>query len=110
VNVNDLFGTEQLADWPDYFRLLCRFGLDLCFTSIIVWGVYYRLYRSREFVFTYYVFNIITFGKGFRENLHRRLHAADNDALVRKLRHDHDAQGFVFRCVHRVQTRSNFIA
>jgi hypothetical protein len=59
--VNDLFGTEQLIDWPDFYKLLSRFGLDLVFASIVVFFVYYRLYRNREFVFTYYVFNIITF-------------------------------------------------
>jgi len=59
--VDDLFGTSSLADWPDFFRLIARFALDLSFTAIVALSVYYRLYRSREFVFTYFVFNIITF-------------------------------------------------
>jgi hypothetical protein len=61
TDVDDLFGTGGIVDWPDFLRLLARFGLDLVFTSIVVVGVYYRLYRSREFVFTYFIFNIITF-------------------------------------------------
>ena len=59
--MNELFGTEQLIDWPDFYKLLTRFGMDLAFASIVIFVVYYRLYRNREFVFTYYVFNIITF-------------------------------------------------
>jgi hypothetical protein len=59
--VNELFGTEQLIDWPDFYKLLTRFGMDLAFATVVIFVVYYRLYRNREFVFTYYVFNIITF-------------------------------------------------
>ncbi len=59
--MNDLLGMDGVVDWPDLFQLLARFALDLAFTAFIVVGVYYRLYRSREFVFTYFIFNIITF-------------------------------------------------
>lgn len=59
--MDEIFGTSAIVDWEDFLRLTSRFGLDLAFTTIIVAGVYYRLYRSREFVFTYYIFNIITF-------------------------------------------------
>lgn len=56
----DLFGTEELLDTWDFLKLVSRLGLDLVFTWIIVSRVYARLYGSREFVFTYYVFNVIT--------------------------------------------------
>lgn len=59
--MSDVFGTEQLADWADLVKLVTRFGIDLGVASIVIFAVYYRLYRNREFVFTYYVFNIITF-------------------------------------------------
>jgi hypothetical protein len=59
--VDEIFGTGAIIDWEDFLKLTSRFGLDLAFTTIIVVGVYYRLYRSREFVFTYFIFNIITF-------------------------------------------------
>jgi len=59
--MNALFGTENLIDTEDLIKLLTRLGLDVAITSIIVIGVYYRLYRNREFVFTYYIFNVITF-------------------------------------------------
>lgn len=59
--MTDLFGTETLLDVGDFLKLLSRLGLDLGFVSIVILVVYYRLYRNRDFVFTYYVFNIITF-------------------------------------------------
>jgi len=59
--VDEIFGTDAVVDWPDFLKLVARLGLDLGFTTIVVVGVYYRLYRSREFVFTYFIFNIITF-------------------------------------------------
>lgn len=59
--MTDLFGTETLLDVDDFVKLLSRLGLNLFFTSIVVAGVYNRLYRNREFVFTYFIFNVITF-------------------------------------------------
>jgi hypothetical protein len=59
--VNDLFGTELFFDQQDFARLMVRLGVDLAFVSFIVLAVYYRVYKNREMVFTYYVFNVITF-------------------------------------------------
>jgi Domain of unknown function (DUF4956) len=59
--VNDLFGTETFFDSQDFLRLMFRLGVDLAFATIVIWFVYYRIYRNREMVFTYYVFNVITF-------------------------------------------------
>lgn len=59
--MNELFGTGTIFDPDDFLKLIARLGLDLSFTSLIVLAVYYRLYRNREFVFTYFVFNVITF-------------------------------------------------
>jgi hypothetical protein len=58
--MNELFGTEAFFD-DDLWKLLMRLALDLGVTSLVVMWVYYRLYKNREFVFTYYIFNIITF-------------------------------------------------
>jgi hypothetical protein len=57
----ELFGAEVLFQADDFFKLMTRLGLDLGFASIVILFVYNRLYRNREFVFTYYVFNVITF-------------------------------------------------
>jgi hypothetical protein len=59
--MNDLFGTDTIFDPEDFSKLLARLGLDLFFTTLVVVFIYYRLYRNREFLFTYYVFNIITY-------------------------------------------------
>jgi hypothetical protein len=56
----DFFGTEQFVDPGDFLRLVTRLGVDIGFASIVILVVYYRLYRNREFVFTYYIFNVIT--------------------------------------------------
>ncbi len=58
---NDLLGTERFLDSTDFLRLVTRLGVDLGFVSLVILLVYYRLYRNREYVFTYYVFNLITF-------------------------------------------------
>lgn len=41
--------------------LLARLGLNLVFTTIVVRLVYYRLYKSRDYVFTYFLINVVTF-------------------------------------------------
>jgi hypothetical protein len=41
--------------------LLTRLALDLIFTTIVVRLVYYRLYKSRDYVFTYFLINLVTF-------------------------------------------------
>ena len=41
--------------------LLARFALNLFFTTIVVRLVYYRVYRSRDYVFTYFLINLVTF-------------------------------------------------
>jgi hypothetical protein len=41
--------------------LVARLGLDLLSTALVVRHVYYRLYRSRDYTFTCFVINIVTF-------------------------------------------------
>jgi hypothetical protein len=59
--MNDLFGSDTFVD-SDLIRFVLRLAVNLTFVAMIVHAVYYRLYRNREYVFTYYLFNIITFG------------------------------------------------
>jgi hypothetical protein len=59
--VNELFGSEQLID-GDLTRFVVRMLVNIAFVAVVVHAVYYRLYRNREYVFTYYLFNIITCG------------------------------------------------
>ena len=41
--------------------LLARLGLNLFFTAVVVRLVYYRLYKNRDYVFTYFLINLVTF-------------------------------------------------
>ena len=59
--MGEIFGTGALVDWEDLIKLCSRLSLDLLFATTVIYGVYYRLYRSRELVFTLTIFNIITF-------------------------------------------------
>lgn len=59
--MNELLGTDSSFDPDELAKLLVRLGLDLAFATLVVLVVYYRLYRNREMVFTYYVFNIVTY-------------------------------------------------
>ena len=63
--------TEILGLYPDFFdfpgfaRLGLRLALNLAFTAMIVLGVYVRRYGKNEYIFTYFMFNAITFALCF---------------------------------------------
>lgn len=59
--MEEIFGTGDLVDWPDFVKLCTRFAIDMVFASIVIYRVYHRLYGGRDFAFTYLVFNVITF-------------------------------------------------
>ncbi len=61
INQDDFFGTDRFMDPGDFLRLSTRLSLNFAFAAIVILVVYYRLYKNREFVFTYYIFNLITF-------------------------------------------------
>jgi hypothetical protein len=45
--------------------LLARFGLDILFAVVVVRLIYYRLYRNRDYVFTYFLINLVTFSLAY---------------------------------------------
>jgi hypothetical protein len=59
--VTELFGAQMLIDGEEFLKLVVRLALDLGFATAVIHGVYYRLYHNREYVFTYFLFNVITF-------------------------------------------------
>lgn len=59
--MNDLIGVTELFDLGGLGRMLGRLGIDLVFATLLIRGVYLRLYRDREYAFTYYLLNVITF-------------------------------------------------
>jgi len=49
------------AGWIDVGDLLARLALDLFCAVVVIRLIYFRLYKNREYVFTYCCFNVITF-------------------------------------------------
>ena len=45
--------------------LLARLALDMIITAVVVRLVYYRLYRNRDYVFTYFLINLVTFSLAY---------------------------------------------
>ena len=60
--MTELLGLHpELMDVPDLSKLGLRMLIDLVFTAIVVLGVYVRRYGKNEYLFTYFMFNIVTF-------------------------------------------------
>lgn len=59
--MNSLLGLDPLLDLAGLTKLILRFAIDFAFATIVIRGVYYRLYRERGFLFTCYLLNVITF-------------------------------------------------
>ena len=59
--MNYLIGANEFIDPTDLGKFMSRLALNLIFAVIVIRFVYYRLYRDREYVFTYFAFNVITF-------------------------------------------------
>jgi len=66
--MNELFGANLLPQIQDVTSLLARAVLDLLFTTIVVRAVYFRLYHHRDYIFTYFLVNVVTFSLGFLLN------------------------------------------
>ena len=59
--MNNVLGVLSAGGGDAAWVLLGRLGVDLFFTALTVRVVYYRLYRSRDYVFTYFLINLVTF-------------------------------------------------
>ena len=59
------FFPESWIDVEDFVKLLMRLGLNLLFTLCVVSLVYVRRHGKTEYVFTFFMFNIITFSVCF---------------------------------------------
>ena len=51
----------QFLDSEEFLRLAGRLAIDLIFALILVFGIYARRHGKTEYVFTYVMFNLITF-------------------------------------------------
>ncbi len=57
----ELWGADLFFDGADFGKLFMRMAFDILVTAVLVRGIYYPLYKRREFVFIYFIFNLITF-------------------------------------------------
>lgn len=57
----NLNGVDLGTDALQWTHLATRLALDGVISALVIQAIYWRRYRNREFVFTYYVFNLITF-------------------------------------------------
>ena len=56
----ELYGID-FFDLEDFSKLLFKFGINFIFLIIIVRLIYYRVKDDKDYVFTYIMFNILTF-------------------------------------------------
>lgn len=59
--MNAFFGLPVLPDAQVLASLLLRIVLNLLVTAIVVRVVYYKLYHQRDYIFTYFLLNVVTF-------------------------------------------------
>jgi hypothetical protein len=56
----ELFGATLFFDAGDFAKLLTRLVLDLAVVTLVVRVMYFPLYRRRDYVFVFYLLNIVT--------------------------------------------------
>jgi len=56
----EIYGIE-LFDGSDFGKLIFKFAIDFIFLFIIVRLVYYKVKDEKDYVFTFFIFNILTF-------------------------------------------------
>ena len=57
----ELLGAAAVFNPTEFFSLASRFALNLTFVFILVRLIYYPIYERRDYVFTYFMFNVVTF-------------------------------------------------
>lgn len=45
----------------DFYKLMFRFSINIVFSTLIIWVLYYRASKRRDYLFTYYMISIIVF-------------------------------------------------
>ena len=60
----EVFGIELFKDFFDgegFAKLIFKFGINFNFLAIIVRLIYYRVKDDKDYVFTFFMFNVLTF-------------------------------------------------
>lgn len=60
-----LAGIPIVPDSRDLLALVVRLSLDLIFAGIVIRVVYHRFYQHHDYIFTYFILNLVTFALGF---------------------------------------------
>ena len=63
--MSEFFGASLLPTTADVTILLSRAVLNVLVTTIVVRAVYFRLYHHRDYVFTFFLVNVVTFSLAF---------------------------------------------
>ena len=63
--MNEFFGAPMMPPAQDLTALLSRLLLNLVFMLIVVGAMYSRLYRHRDYIFTYVLLNVVTFSLAY---------------------------------------------
>ena len=63
--MSEFFGASLLPTTADITILLSRAVLNILFTTIVVRAVYFRLYHHRDYIFTFFLVNVVTFSLAF---------------------------------------------
>lgn len=59
--MSEALGIEVSFEPAELLSFVLRLLLNSCFAALVIYPVYYRLYKNREYVFTYFLFNLVTF-------------------------------------------------
>ncbi len=51
----------ELFNQKDLIKLLIRFSIDFCFTFVIIRLLYFEANRRKDYLFTFFIFNVLTF-------------------------------------------------
>ncbi len=52
---------DNLIDIKSFSLLFIRLLIDICFVTILIRGIYYPINKNREYMFTFFIFNILIF-------------------------------------------------
>lgn len=52
---------QDLMHWQDFYTLIIRFCINFLVAFILIRGIYYPLNKNKEYLLTFFVFNVVIF-------------------------------------------------
>jgi len=52
---------SKWIDFDDFFEMLIRFSINFSVAAILIRGIYYPIHKRKDYLFTYFLFNILIF-------------------------------------------------